>query len=935
MSTRGKVMSSIIKNIHTCGWWMLCLVFVFVLSPVSVKAEESKTNVVRVGWYEDSYHITDKNGNRSGYGYEYEQAVSAYTGWDYEYVTGSWEELVKKLQDGEIDLMSALSYTDERAETMLFSDQPMGKEKYYLYADLANSDVSVSDLSTLNGKSIAMMENSVQTTQFCEWEKRYHIKTNHVFVDSIDQAKGMFKKHELQGVISTETSIWVDNGLSSIVTTGGSEIYYGINKKRPELKEELDNAMRSMENDKPFYADELYQRYIATQSVAVLSGQEKMWLEQHPAIRVGYMKNDAGFSTVDAQNGEIIGVINDYINFAKDCFDQPLNFELTGFDSMAEQIQALKENKIDMIFHVSQNPYFAEENEISLSNTVLSVPLAAVTAQDAFNENAENKVAISKENAKFKWYASYNYPKWEIIKCDSVEEAEQMVKNEKADCFIAETGQTLQYVNEKKLHSVFLTKTANSSFGVRKGDTELLSILNKTLKSMQTSKLSGAVSMYEDSTRKVTVMDFIKDNLLVVSLSFITVFLVILIIILRLLNKAKRAELQAKTAQKQAEMSNAAKSTFLFNMSHDIRTPMNALLGYNQLLKKELTDTKLLHYQEKMEHAGNLLLSIINNVLDLARIESGKMEIDENYAEAGSILAEVCEVFEASAEKKGVHLTYESQIEHRHIMCDVTKVHEIFTNLVSNAGKYTPAGGMVLIRETELPCDQEGYVRIKTEVIDNGIGMSKEYLPLLFEPFSRERNTTVGRIAGTGLGMPIVKRLVDMMGGSIEVESELGKGTRVTVILQYRIADEMYYEPKLKDNSVMDYYEILRGKHILLAEDNDLNAEIAITILEDMGLKMERVKDGIQCVSKIEQMPAKSYDLILMDVQMPNMDGYKATMMIRGLADKEKANIPIVAMTANAFKEDMEKALSVGMNAHIAKPIDIEKVEEVLCSILK
>lgn len=935
MSTRGKVMSSIRKNIHTCGWWMLCLVFVFVLSPVSVKAEESKTNVVRVGWYEDSYHITDKNGNRSGYGYEYEQAVSAYTGWDYEYVTGSWEELVKKLQDGEIDLMSALSYTDERAETMLFSDQPMGKEKYYLYADLANSDVSVSDLSTLNGKTIAMMENSVQTTQFCEWEKRYHIKTNHVFVDSIDQAKGMFKKHELQGVISTETSIWVDNGLSSIVTTGGSEIYYGINKKRPELKEELDNAMRSMENDKPFYADELYQRYIATQSVAVLSGQEKMWLEQHPAIRVGYMKNDAGFSTVDAQNGEIIGVINDYINFAKDCFDQPLNFELTGFDSMAEQIQALKENKIDMIFHVSQNPYFAEENEISLSNTVLSVPLAAVTAQDAFNENAENKVAISKENATFKWYASYNYPKWEIIKCDSVKEAEQIVKNEKADCFIARTGQTLQYVNEKKLHSVFLTKTANSSFGVRKGDTELLSILNKTLKSMQTSKLSGAVSMYEDSTRKVTVMDFIKDNLLVVSLSFITVFLVILIIILRLLNKAKRAELQAKTAQKQAEMSNAAKSTFLFNMSHDIRTPMNALLGYNQLLKKELTDTKLLHYQEKMEHAGNLLLSIINNVLDLARIESGKMEIDENYAEAGSILAEVCEVFEVSAEKKGVHLTYESQIEHRHIMCDVTKVHEIFTNLVSNAGKYTPAGGMVLIRETELPCDQEGYVRIKTEVIDNGIGMSKEYLPLLFEPFSRERNTTVGRIAGTGLGMPIVKRLVDMMGGSIEVESELGKGTRVTVILQYRIADEMYYEPKLKDNSVMDYYEILRGKHILLAEDNDLNAEIAITILEDMGLKMERVKDGIQCVSKIEQMPAKSYDLILMDVQMPNMDGYKATMMIRGLADKEKANIPIVAMTANAFKEDMEKALSVGMNAHIAKPIDIEKVEEVLCSILK
>ncbi len=256
----------------------VCLFMILGLMPSSVIAAESKskdtgtnkTKVVRVGWYEDSYHITDKNGDRSGYGYEFEQAVSAYTGWDYEYVTGDWTELVEKLQNGEIDLMSALSYTDERAETMLFSDQPMGQERYYLYADLANTDISAADLSTINGKSIAMMEQSVQTTQFCEWEKRYNVQTKHVFVDSIDQAKELLAKHEIQGVISTETSIWVDAGLSAIVTTGGSDIYYGINKNRPDLKEELDSAMRSMENDKPFYSDELYQQYIATQSVAIL-----------------------------------------------------------------------------------------------------------------------------------------------------------------------------------------------------------------------------------------------------------------------------------------------------------------------------------------------------------------------------------------------------------------------------------------------------------------------------------------------------------------------------------------------------------------------------------------------------------------------------------------------------------------------------------------
>ncbi len=312
--------------------FVLSFFVLFSAMPVSINAEDSETQVtetketehetVRVGWYEDSYHITDKNGDRSGYGYEFEQAVSAYTGWDYEYVTGDWPTLVEMLENGEIDLMSALSYTDERAETMLFSDQPMGEERYYLYVDLENSDISAADLSTLNGKSIAMFENSIQTTQFCEWEDKYDVHTNHVFVNSIDEAKELLSTHEIQGVISTETSIWVDAGMSAIVVTGGSEIYYGINKKRPDLKEELDSAMRSMENDKPFYSDELYKQYIATQSTAVLSNEEKEWLEEHGEIRIGYLNDDPGFSTMDPKNGQLVGVINDYVDYAKECLGQ-------------------------------------------------------------------------------------------------------------------------------------------------------------------------------------------------------------------------------------------------------------------------------------------------------------------------------------------------------------------------------------------------------------------------------------------------------------------------------------------------------------------------------------------------------------------------------------------------------------------------------------
>ena len=369
-------------------------------------------------------------------------------------------------------------------------------------------------------------------------------------------------------------------------------------------------------------------------------------------------------------------------------------------------------------------------------------------------------------------------------------------------------------------------------------------------------------------------------------------------------------------------------------MSHDIRTPMNVILGYNQLMKSQLTEPKQLDYQKKIEQSGKLLMAIINNVLDMARIESGKMKVDENYEIVGEVVDEIISTFSSEAEEKGIHLSGSMKVTHRNILCDSTKIREIYVNLVSNAMKYTPRGGNVVITVEELPCEKEGYIKIKTEVKDTGIGMSKEYLPTLFEPFSREHNTTTGKVGGTGLGMPIVKKMVDLMGGSLEVESELGKGTVFTFTLMHKIADEKYYCQKIETADAPDMKENLRGKRVLLAEDNDLNAEIAIAVLEETGLVIERVEDGIQCVNRIEQMPSGTYDLILMDIQMPNMDGYKATQCIRHLDDKKKAEIPIIAMTANAFAEDVQAALNAGMNEHVAKPIDVEKLEEVILSVL-
>ena len=1066
-------MKKIKSNKKVC--FLLCFFLLFTLLSTSVKAGEAKHKVVKVGWYEDSYHITDKNGNRSGYGYEFEQAVAAYTGWDYEYVTGDWTELVEKLQKGEIDLMSALSYTDERAKTMLFSDQPMGEEKYYLYADLANTDISVSDLSTLNGKSIAMMEQSVQTTQFCEWEKKYNVKTNHVFVDSIDQAKELIAKHKIVGVISTETPIWVEAGMSALVTTGGSDIYYGINKNRPDLKKELDSAMRAMENDKPFYSDDLYKQYIASQSVAVLSSEEKKWLDEHGAIRIGYLKNDAGFSTVDSKSGKLVGVINDYIDYAKNCLDQTLEFKLIGFDSLDEQIQALKDDKIDMIFHVSQNPYYAEKNDLSLSNTVLSTSLAAVTTQNAFDENAENTVALVKENVKFEWYISYNYPEWNIKKYNTFKDAEKAVQKGDADCLIARSGQTMKYVNDKKLHSVFLTKTANTSFAVSKGNTVLMSILNKTLKSMQTSKLTGAVAMYEDSLKKVTLADFLKDNILVVAIVGIITFLLILSVILGLLRKAKH---EAKRSQKlnekleesqedlkmalvQAESANSAKTSFLNNMSHDIRTPMNAIIGFTSLAASHIDNQQLVKdYLRKIGTSSEHLLSLINDVFDMSRIESGKVKIDEKPLHLPDLLHDIRTIIRPSISSKQLDFLIDTvDVVDEDIIADKLRLTQILLNILSNAVKYNKSGGTVSLRVRQEKKAPKGCATYHFIIRDTGIGISKEFQQHIFENFSREETATVSGIQGTGLGLAITKKIVEMMGGTIGLESEEGVGSEFDVCLTFKLngerkvyekieslqglrvlvadddtdtclsissmlteigmrsewtvsgreavvrtkhaidmGDEFYayiidwlmpdmngietvrrirrvigdsnpiiiltaydwsdIEQEAREAGVTAFCEkplfmselrdilsmpvqakeivpkpevqSFEGRKILLAEDNELNQEIAVEILKEAGFIVEVVGDGSVAVEKMKNSRPGQYDLILMDIQMPVMDGYEATRQIRAMESDYCKQVPIIAMTANAFEDDRALATQAGMSGYLTKPI---KIDEMLRAI--
>ena len=919
------------------------------------KNSDTQTNehkVIRVGSFEDTFNYVDENGVRRGFGYELMQALAGYAGWKFEYVKCDWSDCFDKLENGEIDVIGDISYTDERAQEMLFSEEPMGEEKYILYADLSHTDIETSNFKSMDGKRVGVLLGTEPESMLTEWEKKNCIHTEHVNVYDNDDVKKKLADNEIDCFVSLEESIWSERGISSVTNIGKSGIYFAINKERSDIKEELDCAMRQLDKDNPFFKADLYKKYFTLEYSQILTSEEKSWVEEHGAIRIGFLNDDPAVFFMDEETGKLTGMLAEYIAYAKDCLgNQILKFNLQSYDDYDEMIQALQDCEIDMIFYVGRNPNFAEEKGFALTNTAWTYSLMVVTDEKYFNENEVQTVAVPKEKEALKQHIAFNYPQWKFVNYDSLDDAADMVIKEKADCFIMGTSQVIKYDNNKDFKSIPLTKTMEACFAVRCGEGNLLSILNKTLKTMPSDMLTSALAIYDSTADKVTFFDFIKDNLPVFFGATSFFALGIIGIILVLLRKARKAETAAKIAAedtqklndkleialKKAEDASLAKTSFLHNMSHDIRTPMNAVLGYAQLMKDELKGKDMpetSEHLEKLKQSGNLLLSIINNVLDMAKIESGKMEINENYGRLGAIRQSLFEIFEDEAKKKNLALHYTINVEHEHILTDTTKVKEIFVNILGNAIKYTPPGGSVIMSVEELPCNEPGYIIVRNRVSDTGIGMSEDYLTEIFEAFTREQNTTKSKIAGTGLGMSIVKKYVDLLGGTIEVESELGKGSTFTVTLKHKIADESYYVKKHLEESGISR-EILKDRSILLAEDNDLNAEIAAVILERAGLKVERVEDGLQCISRITEMPAGTYDIILMDIQMPKMDGYKATQTIRNLSDQEKACIPIIAMTANAFEEDKRAAIAAGMNGHIAKPIQVDKLLSILAEMIR
>ena len=919
-----------------CALLSLLLLLSAVL-PVKAAAETAPVKVVRVGSFEDTFNYCNEKGARKGYGYELLQTLSGYTGWQFEYVTCDWSDCFEKLENGEIDIMGGISYTEDRAEEMLFSDEPMGEEKYYLYVDLSRTDISASDFKTLDGKKIGVVMGTEPEVMLTEWEEKHGIKTQHVNISNNEDVKQKLANHEIDCFVSLEESYWADLGISTITRVGKSSIYYALNKDRSDLKEELDNAMSTLDEEAPFYTADLCKRYFSLDYKPILTGEEKAWLRKHGAIRMGFLTSDSGVSTYDPATGEITGTIIDYIQFAADCLgNQELEFQLVGYDDKEAELNALKSGEIDMIFHFDQSPNLAEEYRVARTNTTWTANMMVVTNQQLFTENKVNRVAVPQNKISLTRYIAFYYPQWEIVDCDTQEDAIKLVKDGQADCFITGVSSEAKYSKIYGFYSVPLPNPARSCFAVNSGNRSLLSILNKTLKAMPTNMLTSSLAMHKSSLRKVTLSEFIKDNFVMVLLVGSIAVAVILLTILKLLRKARKAEAAARKAAddtqelnaklqiavENAESANHAKSTFLFNMSHDIRTPMNAIIGYADLASRHSDDpAKLKKYMENIQVCGQNLLMLLNNVLDLARIENDKTEMEYSVSDIDKDFRNCIAMFRNLADSKGQTLMVTTQLLHPYIYADIPHLTEVCTNLVSNAVKYTGAGGTIRCDVTQKPGEKESWCNMVITVADNGIGMSQEFQKHIFEPFERERTSTISKVEGSGIGMGIVKKLVGLMGGTVEVESRIGVGSTFTVTIPCRIASEDEIQAK-RETGPSDQKSLF-GVKILLAEDNDLNAEIAVELLQEEGCTVDRAKDGVECVDMLEKAANGTYQLILMDIQMPVMNGYDAAKKIRRMDDPQKADIPIIAMTANAFSEDKQAALDAGMNDHIAKPINM------------
>ena len=1082
--------------------FFLCLVLAVICArPIIAFADDNEQKTVRVGWFDSAFNTIDEFGRRSGYAYEYQQKIAAYSGWNYEYVTGSWPELYQMLIDGELDLLSDVSFTPERSELMLFSAQPMGTEAYYIYiSPESSSGISYEDLSSLNGKRVGVNKGSVQKDLFLDWIEEHHIQAEMVeLADDENASVDMLLSGEIDAYVGLDVygGFW---NILPVLKIASSDYFFAVGKSRPELLDELDAAMSRIQDENRYYNEQLQGKYFDAKSSSLyLTPSEKSWLADHGRVRVGYRDNYLAFCASDPETGELTGALKEYLDYASRCMEGgELTFEPVAFPTTEDALEALKIGEIDCVFPVILTPYDGEQNGLLAVSTPIESEMYAVVRtanRGDFSLNGKVAVAVNRGNPSYETFLMDNFPDWERVYFDTSEECLRGISEGEADCILMSNYRIdrIKALMERYQLSALSTGTDMVEyFAVQRENGELYSILNKATSLVPASVVNAALTHYSFVEQEVTLTEFLKNNML----SVLIVFGIVLAVILALLLRSKRSERKTRSAlirieelngeqEKRleeiaalnaeleksqenlrhalaaSEQASRAKTSFLSAMSHEIRTPMNAIIGLNSIaLKDPDLSPKIREYLEKIGGSAKHLLGLINDILDVSRIESGRMTLTKEEFSFGKMLEQINTMIGAQCQEKG--LQYECTMTGQvgeYFVGDEMKLKQILINILGNAVKFTNAPGQITftIKQTAVFEDQE---TLRFDVQDTGIGIDKEYLTKIFDAFTQEDQTATNQYGGTGLGLTITKNIVELMNGTISVESTKGVGSTFTIQITlqrsekkelpaiglspaaYRvliidddpvscehaklvmdevgitadiclggedairqiglrrarqepynlilvdwkmpemdgltltreirklyhgdaavviltaynwedIADEamdagvdsflsnplfpttvMQQIAKVMQGMLTEHGEAhraeLSGRHILMAEDMFINAEILKGILSMKKMEVEHAENGQLAVEMFSASKIGHFDAVLMDIRMPVMDGLNAARAIRALDRPDAKTVPIIALTANAFDEDVQRSLQAGMNAHLTKPVEPERLFDTM-----
>ena len=900
-----------------------------VTAPASGTDTPAESQIVRVGYFPSpNFQEGGADEHKRGAGYEYLQKIASLTGWTYEYVYASFGECLEMLENGEIDLMGDVSYTLDRSRRMRFSAYPQGSEEFSLFTNRKHEALAQGGYSALEGCRIGINSGTYSEMLLGQWLETKRIHATIVPYADDQKLTQALSDGTVDAIVAP--GLVMDSDAISITSIGGGDYYFVVTPKRIDLLSELNAALAEINTSDSNYSRNLVVQY-ENKSIRnfVLNRQEKKWLEAHQnTIRVGYFEDKFPFS--GTRDGELSGILKTVLDTIKQQYG--ITITTQPYRSTDEMRAALEKDEIDLAGPVIRDLDVLERLGAVSTDAIYELTPVVIYKDRGFDE--PSPVVATTNRSLYSDYIVRVASDLTTRKYDSFEDCLQAILDDEADTTIIASARINGLKDNPLMKKLSYAEIANRQKLVMitmKDDRRVATIVNKAIE-QSASLLNGAVLAENAVTNdQVTLHEFIQANAGTVVIIAAAIIGVLLLLLSRLMIGQRKLE-AALAEAREANAANVAKTTFLNSMSHDIRTPMNAIIGFMNIALSMGPEEKLRNCLEKIMQSSDYLMSLINDVLDISRIESGKIKYEPVPCDITEITDTVLSVDHGFLQGRNIEFIVERATPTaKYVYADELRIREVLINILSNSIKFTKDGGTIRFEVKDQPVGDGKHVEVHYRISDTGIGMSEEYQKHLYEEFSQESDGARTNYKGTGLGMAITKRYVDMMHGEIHVKSQQGVGTTFTVELPLQIADAAPEKKLETDCTKRD----LQGLRVLIAEDNDLNAEIAITLLEEKGMQVTRAIDGQDVVDQFRAAPAGSFDLILMDIMMPKQNGYEATQAIRSMSDRpDGRTIPIVAMTANAFAEDIAAAHAAGMNGHLAKPIDMDEVMKVICRVL-